>query len=431
MEAPVDEVEDGGDNGASKQEPNSHKGSDGNTETADAQLGEHAEEIVDDNVCADETLPNTDGEKSGSGATQKAHQNDGDSLQCAPTEARRKDSIPPNVLIRQSTSWSTKPTLGKKESSMSMILVDQICADLRAGRMKAHESLRKALLKGQLNVNDMDQNFASLIMCAAQGGLVEIVADLIFRGVDVNVQDNDMNTPLHAAHLFGHQEMIEMLLSKGADAEKKNLYGMCPDEMKMHAVRALYLEACVADDSAFVLAGLGKNWVAVNDGYGPRGMTLLMCASECGYAKLAKSLVMKKADVNMQDSEGDTAAHHAFRNGHKDVGEYLIQKGMDSSIANTAGTTVVEELALMYQAMVERGEIAAEDVPVSEAMMSAQMTNLKRLFDEFCTSGTKSLGTDAARTGRTKDVAVLGGDGVKQDKRLGRHATMDLLEFFK
>jgi ankyrin repeat protein len=442
MEAAIDEVEESSSVPDRLQEghefdakaPNVINGE----SVANAANEGHLEEYVEDNEAVDDVAKfnvihadSEEAEPSQRRPTFNEAEKGPESRVATPAGVRPVGTPPASVLARQGTMRSIRSPEGSQVTSA--ILIDQICSDLRAGRMKAHEAIRKGMLRGQLGINDVDHNFSSMIMSAVQGGLVEIVADLIFRGVDVNSTDSEQNTPLHAAYLFSHANMVEVLLSKGADHERSNLYGIRPEEMNMESIKALYFEACAADDVTYVIAGLGKSWVTVQDKHGPSEMTLLMCAAEKGYGKMVKSLVLKKADLNAQDAAGNTAAHHAFKNTHKDIGEYLVLKGTDSTLKNDEGRSVLEEQALMFQEMVKRGELSPDDVPVSHTMMSQQLANLKKIFDDFCTSGSKGLGTEAARTGRSKDaaVAVLGMDKERPEKRLGRHATMDLLEFLK
>jgi cytohesin len=45
-------------------------------------------------------------------------------------------------------------------------------------------------------------------------------------GADVNAQDNDIRwTPLHVAAAFGHKEIAELLIAKGADVNAKSKRG--------------------------------------------------------------------------------------------------------------------------------------------------------------------------------------------------------------
>ena len=63
---------------------------------------------------------------------------------------------------------------------------------------------------------------------AALDGLNEIVELLIAKGADVNAKSDDGWTSLHDAASIGHNEIVELLIAKGADVNAKNNYGNTP-----------------------------------------------------------------------------------------------------------------------------------------------------------------------------------------------------------
>lgn len=266
---------------------------------------------------------------------------------------------------------------------------------------------------GKMDINDQDEFFCPLIHAAVQGGMAESAAELIFRGVDPNGQDNDKNTPLHIAYLFDRQEMIQFLVSKGAQSTIRNLYGILPQDMSMSAALALFFEAAVTDDDVYIKAGMGKGWVTTGEVHGQYRMTLLMYAAEAGSFKVVKHLVQKKAALNTVDANGDTASHHAFRSDKHEIGEFLVSKGGSVDLANAAGVSVFEEQRLMFERLVASGALSATDVPSADALLAPEVARLKRYFAEHCAGGQASLGGGA----------VIGG--------AGRSETMDFLEFMK
>ena len=52
--------------------------------------------------------------------------------------------------------------------------------------------------------------------------------DLIAAGADVNEQDSETMTALHWAAHWNDQELVDFLLSEGAEAEVSNRYGVTP-----------------------------------------------------------------------------------------------------------------------------------------------------------------------------------------------------------
>mgnify|MGYP000545378457 FL=1 len=64
------------------------------------------------------------------------------------------------------------------------------------------------------------------LLDAAEKGNIEAVKWHLDAGADVNAQDNDIRwTPLHVAAAFGHKEIAELLIAKGADVNAKSKRG--------------------------------------------------------------------------------------------------------------------------------------------------------------------------------------------------------------
>ena len=62
-------------------------------------------------------------------------------------------------------------------------------------------------------------------MNAAADGLGETAGLLVSKGAYVDPVDLDDQTPLHYAARGGHKEIVEFLLTKGADPEAANKWG--------------------------------------------------------------------------------------------------------------------------------------------------------------------------------------------------------------
>ena len=72
------------------------------------------------------------------------------------------------------------------------------------------------------NINFVDDTGATALHKAASGGYNDIVQLLLSKGASIEVVDKYNNTPLHLAAWKGYTSTVELLLSKGASIEAMN-----------------------------------------------------------------------------------------------------------------------------------------------------------------------------------------------------------------
>jgi ankyrin repeat protein len=68
---------------------------------------------------------------------------------------------------------------------------------------------------------------------------------------------------------------------------------------------------------------------------------LLECAQN-GQKRIAKLLLRNFAEMNAQNSNGDTSLHLCFKFNYTELGEYLKSKGANDNIRNNKGQTCYE-----------------------------------------------------------------------------------------
>ena len=124
----------------------------------------------------------------------------------------------------------------------------------------------------------------NLMLNAVRNGNIKNVEKQLTAGADVKaVLENGM-TALHVAAIFGHIEIVELLIANGADVN--------------------------ATDNKF-------------------GATSLYGAAGAGQKDIAELLISNGAIVNAKIPRGDTALHAAIMFGHKEVIELLITNDAD------------------------------------------------------------------------------------------------------
>ena len=153
---------------------------------------------------------------------------------------------------------------------------------------------------------------------AIQHGNKNIVRVLLDEGFDVNIGDN-YNTPLVCActSLLSEDdaiEIIEMLLSNGADINKKDQSGNPPIFWAAIGEKKRVVEALIANRCDL-------NVEAEN------GLTALNAACWKGYKDIAEILINKGANLEKADKVGDTPLITACEFERLEIAELLIKSG--------------------------------------------------------------------------------------------------------
>jgi hypothetical protein len=127
-------------------------------------------------------------------------------------------------------------------------------------------------------------------------------------------EDGFGRTPLHKAALWGHVEIVRLLLADKADVGIRDMYGETP------------LFDSAIDGYAGAAELLLKNGTEVNVKNG-NGETPLFKASAYGRFSEAKLLLENGAKVNVKNNQGDTPHDIAVLNGRTNIVELLRQYG--------------------------------------------------------------------------------------------------------
>ncbi|MDH5744262.1 MAG: ankyrin repeat domain-containing protein [Candidatus Aminicenantes bacterium] len=154
---------------------------------------------------------------------------------------------------------------------------------------------------------------------AVQNGSQEIVEFLISQGADINAKDSEGNTPLLTALAFKKTDTAKFLLSKGADVKIKNAQDEPPVILAlMHGLNELV--APILDSGQDVNERFRGNFTA------------LLMATLTGNKEVIKLLLDRGADINVAAQEGGmtiTPMYAAIFLGHTDVVDLFLSKGVD------------------------------------------------------------------------------------------------------
>ncbi|KAF6823075.1 ankyrin repeat domain-containing protein 52 [Colletotrichum plurivorum] len=166
------------------------------------------------------------------------------------------------------------------------------------------------------------------IYAASMNGHLEVVKVLLEKGADVSVANTNGWTPLHSASTSsnGHLDVVKILLEKGADVLVATNDGRTP----LHSASS----NGHLDVVKVLLASGADVSVAKKNGWTP-----LKAASSNGHLNVVKILLEKGADVLVATNDGWTPLHSASSDGHLEVVKVLLENGADVSVANTNGRT--------------------------------------------------------------------------------------------
>jgi ankyrin repeat protein len=163
-----------------------------------------------------------------------------------------------------------------------------------------------------LAINSQDKYGFTVLHCAVEKVDINpriIVELLSFPGINVNIQNNDCNTPLHYfCQKFKYpdecQEIFELLVKKGASINAQNKFGETP------------LHKAIFNNTIRLL--------------------------------LVEILLEQGADVNVLTKDGETPLHYAVRLGRKDLVQVLMTKKADITIRGHKSNKTPYELASMW-----------------------------------------------------------------------------------
>ena len=173
---------------------------------------------------------------------------------------------------------------------------------------------------------------------------------LIRHGASPNAQDQWGNTPLHVAVRRGDLNAVSSLLRKGADLNIINHEGKTAlhlaiekfhtqadkvEEMKQSDIKIVELLAKRVSGDPRAFPATLVHFVII------RGLN----------DELLPELLLKGADVNARDNQGNTPLHHAVRKGDMKAIQSLLQAGADVNATNEKGET---PLHVVYQTKPEQ-----------------------------------------------------------------------------
>ncbi len=177
-----------------------------------------------------------------------------------------------------------------------------------------------------LNLKYEEWNSTTLLHRAVAADQEEIVKLLIDKGADINAKDINSNTPLSLTGIHGNVSVADLLVSAGADLNHKGFGGWTPLHMAAFKGHINLVNYFVTIRGAEV--------EIKDDG----GTTALHCAAFKGHDNVICLLFIKDADVNAMGDEGTTPLDAAIEGGQHE----------SATLIRSIGGMTFEELKAEY-----------------------------------------------------------------------------------
>ncbi|XP_028249307.1 unconventional myosin-XVI isoform X2 [Parambassis ranga] len=239
------------------------------------------------------------------------------------------------------------------------------------------------LLKEGADPNTPTSSGGSLLHLCARHDNVFAAELLIERGLNVNLQDEDLWTALHVACVCDHADVVLLLLVAGVNILLQDTNGNIPldyafegtetsyilrkyleengvDVSSMYAIKTQRPSTMLSDVRQLVATGGSLN--QPNDD----GVTLLHIACASGYREVVSLLLVNRADPHPADNNFWTPLHLAAKYGQTSIVCQLLRHGANPTLLNCNQD--------------KPSDIAVSE-PIADMLLSAEDSWLQRLMD--------------------------------------------------
>ena len=232
---------------------------------------------------------------------------------------------------------------------------------------KKHYDIAKILIESGTNPNITNSYKFSALMMVVQNDNQEMVELLLEKGADVLLENSDGK---RAQDLAKSPTIRELLINKSPHRNKDNM----GEDLCRSAYRG-------EEEKARTLLNQDVNLDIINwRNY--HGWTPLMNAASSGHCKVVELLLEKDADPDLANNDGWTPLMSAARAEHEEVVKLLIKKGADISIKNPRGENAFKIAKEGIKSII----LDADDKQQSRQQESAINENLS-CFVRACVDG--------------------------------------------
>ncbi|XP_069943582.1 protein phosphatase 1 regulatory subunit 16A isoform X2 [Cherax quadricarinatus] len=229
----------------------------------------------------------------------------------------------------------------RREKRKSVMFISNVMLLEAAARNDIEEV--QALLEAGVNPDSTNEDGLTALHQCCIDDSEEMMRLLVHHGADVNAQDSEKWTPLHAAATCGHLHLAKFLIAKSANllavnADGNMPYDICEDdatldyiesEMARRGVTQRLIDETRSATETYMLNDL-KSMKSEGQSLMFRdhqGATPLHIAAANGYVRVVEYLLSQNVPTEVRDHDDWSPLHAAACWGHPDVLELLVQNG--------------------------------------------------------------------------------------------------------
>lgn len=296
-------------------------------------------------------------------------------------------------------------------------------------------------------VNNLFQNNETLLHFVSRRGLKQMVKYLVTDlGANINSKDIFGRSPLFRAVESNKTDIVELLITLGADTSKEKLLNLAIINNQLEMVKVLIhlnITADLADNTgqspfflavernnveilkvlSFLIVGR-KNLNSTNES----GDTLMHVASSKGFIESVRALMWLQVAYDLKNNHGQTPLYKAVENGNLEVIEQLIAAGADINTQTDSKDTLMHLTAakgsIDIAKLLIRNGIKIEvknsigQVPIYKAAQLGKLELMMLLISEgadiYTTINDESMLHKAAREGDINAVINLINSGFRE-----------------
>lgn len=214
------------------------------------------------------------------------------------------------------------------------------------------EEVKRLLVSGVDPNSTNEDGLTALHQCCVDNA-VDMVSLLLRHGAAIDARDCELWTPLHAAAISGHLNIVSQLIQMGADLLALNMDGSMAydlsegrtleyieNQMALRSITQEQIDEVRAESETSMLEDMRTRSVEHLELRGNCHETPMHVAAANNYISVLKLLIERGAAVNPADIDNWLPIHAAACWGHLEALEILFENGGDIEAITFAGETV-------------------------------------------------------------------------------------------